>query len=640
MYNYHNLKTHQEIINDVSYFCAKDHTRLEVIKHCLKTCDDLFMLHRCTLLHKPQKLDGNVWNFILYKYTNYLMERIEDMSFPTTIPVGEVYERVIPRSLKNNKYNKYDDNKDDGSKSNNNNYYSRYYKDKRILYFIPMFFGLKYKPSSNSHKILYDIVYRIYHPDHVLVPYCIKKENIKWCELRSRYVSPNHPLLKERNSNKNQLIYIISSRDEINDLEYNTREVNTDFKHLTQPSLFRFESSLNSNYSDIFNQIRTGLIENFLVKFPASHIKLTMQLELHSSQMMSLVFSLIEQLLKPKYEKYFPFKMSVDSKEEIDSNYHKQVYAYIIDRCKNFQSHTISEYGKSDMQYIPINMDIKDEKAILYYAYTFFINLKTLDYLTEMIDFFNISSNDSKKSKYIKKLDETIKIKDGYKLAKRFVISDIKLADKSKSNNHYTDGDFVHYDKLSSFIEYYKEDIMEFICAYNFTIKSAEYNLFYKKDKLYNYMLDFIHLYRTISQQSDCEKISIQNVIDIMYLYVRLKVSKIEIPTMTSRYTGTNQPKPVKIDSVLKLIRSIHDSSDDISNVSNETKMRIIVIETWLSAVLYVMLNDMSIELFLIRMEAIKNLFFASIQKIPAITEEGLNTQDIDRLLTELLFPQ
>ena len=57
MYNYRQLKTDQEILWDVFVFCRHVHMSKDVIKHCLQTCENLFMIHECNLFNNPKELN-------------------------------------------------------------------------------------------------------------------------------------------------------------------------------------------------------------------------------------------------------------------------------------------------------------------------------------------------------------------------------------------------------------------------------------------------------------------------------------------------------------------------------------------------------------------------------------------------------
>ena len=110
-----------------------------------------------------------------------------------------------------------------------------------------------------------------------------------------------------------------------------------------------------------------------------------------------------------------------------------------------------------------------------------------------------------------------------------------------------------------------------------------------------------------------------------------LKRCKIDIPTASIGYNKNDaakknklKPKPVKIDTAMELIREKWTYQRDANKVfPSDVYMRTVIIETYLSAVMYMVVHGFCCDLFLKRIEATKKLFYALLQKVPSIT---LNT--------------
>ena len=108
-------------------------------------------------------------------------------------------------------------------------------------------------------------------------------------------------------------------------------------------------------------------------------------------------------------------------------------------------------------------------------------------------------------------------------------------------------------------------------------------------------------------------------ILDVLYLYIRLKRSKTLIPTTSVGYNKKQVSRPVQIDTAMNNIREEWGSPDGKS-VPDELYMKNIMVETWLSGVLYMFFYNMDVHLFNKMLTASEKLFLALTQLLPSIS--------------------
>ena len=150
-------------------------------------------------------------------------------------------------------------------------------------------------------------------------------------------------------------------------------------------------------------------------------------------------------------------------------------------------------------------------------------------------------------------------------------------------------------------------------------------------------MIGFLHLFQLINHKMDEEYISVIDLIDLLHLYVRLKVCRVSIPTSSNGYIKTNPTKPVKVDSAMKLLQEEWNLRAENKPVQDELYMKNVIIETWLSAVMYMTIKGLDCSLFLKRMDATQSLFHALLQLVPSITKKDDKDVDYETIIHDLL---
>lgn len=75
MYDYLQIKICQELFQEASAFCRKNHNADEVITYCLQTMNNFFRLHECTFFHQPTKMDKIVYTDLLSIFREYLKKK-------------------------------------------------------------------------------------------------------------------------------------------------------------------------------------------------------------------------------------------------------------------------------------------------------------------------------------------------------------------------------------------------------------------------------------------------------------------------------------------------------------------------------------------------------------------------------------
>lgn len=339
MYNYRVVPhSDDDIYESIYKYCnAKDENEIkieEVLRHCKQDFDRLFMLHECSLFHPPAPLDSKLFDKLADEYYGLLDDF--DIYFPSPEICGPKY------SAKN------------CTKKDEVSYVYKNNQDSRITKFIPQFFGINYtnpdrnnnrgwRPSKNDrkimaeHKKLYDILYSYCYPDGN----------------------------SDRSSAKNQ---------------------NNKLGNLAKYSIFRFDDNFENSYRSAFEHIRRGLIYRLSEDTPSKKIKASIYLDKFSSQIRSVSFSIVDKLIKEDLR-----KKSLTS--HTDSSMYADCYAntcdYIIKRCSDLRHITIKESGKKDRTIVPIKMNMQDGNSVLHYAYIFFTNLPTIDYIEELKHFFS-----------------------------------------------------------------------------------------------------------------------------------------------------------------------------------------------------------------------------------------------------------
>lgn len=565
MYNYRKLKTPQEIYNEVLCFCKDIHPAKDVIKHCLQTCDNLFMFHECNLFHNPVDINSDLWKSMINIYMDYSKD--SKLPFPDTPVNGPRYQHDETQGI---------------WKDNN----------RRITYEMPSFFGVKYindtsDPIANvrlginpdlmliKHRMLYDVLYGA--------------------------------------------IYSIDVKDEQsspNDSKYN-------LGHLDNPSIFRFDPEAKSEYRLAFDYISRELIYRFPLDTPAEKIRDAMHLELHVSEIRSQAFKIIKDITSPKFYKKFHF----DHERILDKNYiyeySDKVYNHIIDTCSDIRALSINESGKIERKIFPINLQYESDDSALYYAYLYFRNLPNDDYLHEITYLINASINPISHC-----LSHTTK----YTRLKNITIPYLELEIDMNFNNK--NASLIQYDKLEQFIDDNNNLIMALACIDD--INGNHYKAYAKRHK--EYMLTFIYLYKKIFYREDVKYIHINDLLDLLHLYVRLKKNSVDIPTKSCGYNKDKSYKNVKIDYAMQLIQDEVDCRKTKSNVDSILYMRNIIIETWVSIAMYITLTDISCDLFLKRIRATHLLFHKLLQEIPALTKYEDDDINIKSIIEDILF--
>lgn len=630
MYNYRmELSTDEEVLNNVISFCNNEHTEIELLQHVRKTLTNLFALHECSLFSEPSPLNPDTWGEILTEYTDYLNKY--NIVFPTRHVVGPGYHKA------------------------NKDYGVPYWKndDKHITRPMPLFFGIKYMENAedvkkiwqgrspdailDQHRMLYDILYSVCHADEIQ-----KKYRIEGSDITGYYYAPP-------SFTKDDIISV-ESKSELYDKLHPVAEKNNALGHLVKRSIFRFDDRAIGLYHEAFDQIRRELIYRIAEDTSRKKLIAAMELEKHTAQMRNLAFSLIEQLMEPAFDGKLPIEKPNRKESGSENKYYDRLYDYIIKRCDNLKVIEVKKNNsQADDTVFPVNMEIRDSDAVLYYAYIFFSNLATLDYLKELRLFF--SNDKSKIDPVIHWRNDYISIRNPYLLK---VIKNDKKTDKHQSTS------IIPYDTIDTFIDDNWASFEEIIWTEEEPdeeiVKMASKNTNKKDskkdtkktdkkvakidpDKFFERHKDniktFVQLYRKICQATHIKLVSL---LDLMHLYVRLKRSKILIPVASAGYNKTNPPKPVQIDMVMKNIQEEWDKRKNGEEIAPDLYMKNRISETWLSATMYMAINGMSSELFLKRLEATEKLFYALVQRIPPLTKQENPDVNYDGIIKQLLF--
>ena len=136
-------------------------------------------------------------------------------------------------------------------------------------------------------------------------------------------------------------------------------------------------------YRLAFNYISRALIYRFPLNSPMEKIRDAMHLELYASQIRSFSFSAIKKLTSPDYYEYFHCDINRINVKKYLNKHREKVYDHVINACK-VHTITITENGKNDRKTYPINMEYESKETALYYAYLYFRNLPTDDYINEI----------------------------------------------------------------------------------------------------------------------------------------------------------------------------------------------------------------------------------------------------------------
>ena len=552
MYNYRigNI-TDQEILYDVRCFCNDVHNEDELLKHVRKTLSNLFALHECSLFSKPKNLDDSVWKDILHKYCNCITR--SNITFPDRNVDGPAYESRISHA-------------NESSSGNSDGYQEN--KDKRLTKLLPYFFGITYTCKKQN---------KVFGWSPSINPKNIMEEHRKLYDILFSFCYPN------------------------GNLEYDEKEKNNILGNFAKPSIFRFDDGVTGNYRKVIDYIRKELIYRITGSNPWEKLRDAMYVEQNASQIRSLVFSLIEQLMKPEFNEFLPIPKTSDTRK-----YYWELYEHIIKRCMESKVISIKEKGKKEKHVSPINMDIKDnENAVLYYAYAFFVNNQTFDYIHEMQKLLQKNCSD---------LDAILNLSEQYKMHRGLVIM-----------VEFTRGDSeVQYKCIEKFINKAWDCIIPSIYIDDYEKGKGE--AFCKRHK--ENMITFLRLFQLINHRTDEEYIFVGHLLDLLHLYSRLKACKVSIPTSSSGYNKTNPTKPVKVDNAMKSLREEWDLREKNKTVKDELYMKNVIIETWLSAVMYMTINDFDCSLFIKRMDATRGLLVALLQRIPLIVKK--NEKDVD----------
>ena len=581
MYDYLQIKICQELFQEASAFCRKNHNSDEVITYCLQTMNNFFRLHECTFFHQPTKMDKIVYTDLLSIFREYLKKK--SIVFSLKQIIGPQYTELKI-------YHRKNESPQEASRG------EKYIHniDRRLTSRIPVFFGIKYTsgkkikdkkgwtPSKNpdsimqEHKKLYDILYSCCH---------------QACDI----------------DNKQSKML---------------------FGNLSKPSIFRFDRNVEGNYRNAFDHIQRELIYRFPDNDSYSKLVSAINISLHTSQMRSAAFSIINQLMT--HREHAPISFTTVGK--VDSNddfrYFERLYDYIIQKCKNVNTITVRQREK-DIYVNTINMDISDKEAILFYAYAFFSNLPTTDYLAELHAILT-----SKKTT----IDKVIVLSKEYIYHRDQTMFSVSL---QQASNYIISGEFIPYSVVNLFITDIWNKIVPVICIDGF--KKGTPSKFCNDHK--KYMIDFIRLYILLFKQDMNHHMHIKHLLDLLHLYVMLKRCKVDIPTASIGYNKNDadekrnfKPKPVKIDTAMDLIREKWKyQANTNGSTPSEIYMKTVIIETYLSAVMYMVVHGFNCNLFLKRIDATQKLFNTLLQHIPSITLINDKDVDYDEIIHKLL---
>lgn len=581
MYDYLQLKSCQKIWQDVSAFCNEDHNEDEVVTYCLQTMNEFFKLHECTLFRQPTKMNKSVFEGLLSMFSKYLMKK--HISFPSKSIIGPQYTEFKV-------FHKENESPEDAGRV-------LHYKHniaRRLTSKIPLFFGIQYTSEE-------------------IIKYKREKD----------YSDKLESILKEHKKLYDILfLYSYPSGDTTD------KESNTILGNLAKTSIFRFDKNAEGNYRKAFDYIQRELIYRFYGDSTWSKLLIAINLSLYTVQMKSVAFSIINQLMNRRDNPPVPFTIDDEKDPTVESGYFDRLFDYIIKKCEPINTITVylgirvktDKRGKKKKERIEknvntINMKLRDNEAIILYAYSFFFTLPTSDYLEELRS--AISSNKNE-------LDRVIDFSIDYILRRDRVIDS---ACSQPISSHPFFSEYVSCDMVDVFLNDAWDEIIPVICIDGFV--KGSYKKFCKDHR--ENMITFLRLYTFIFKQDTNYQIPTKYLFDLLHLYVMLKRCKIDIPTASIGYNKNDaakknklKPKPVKIDTAMELIREKWTYQRDANKVfPSDVYMRTVIIETYLSAVMYMVVHGFCCDLFLKRIEATEKLFYALLQKVPSIT---LNT--------------
>ncbi len=587
MYNFYQNKIIHKIFNDASVFCNDYHDPDELIDHCLKTLNDFFKIHECTFFHSFTKMNKTTYFIILEKYYKFFTTNYID--FPDRSIIGPQY---IKKVIDDDEY--YADIYEPETYHNNPN--------KRITSKLPYFFGISYTSGEGTGNFGW-------RPSKNTKPFM--KERRKLYDILFSYCYPNG--YKDTNERK----------------KYNK------LGNLAKNSIFRFDNYAKGNYRKAFDYIHRELIYRFPGNDSLKKLRYAILITLHTSQMRSAAFSIIQQLMTPRGKIPIPYD-GPDIKDHISRiKYYDTLYSYIINRCKDLSTIKVLK-AKKEYQYVnTIKTDTKDSGAILYYAYAFFSHLPTTDYLKELHGTICPIKNE---------LDAAISLSDDY-INKRNAIITSGYWQFDKCWNVGNDVAIIH-DRISTFIDVFWDEIISVICIDWLSIneiKLGKHKSFCNKHR--NDMIDFVKIYTIIFQSDQDSPMNFKQLLDLLRLYVMLKKHKIKIPTASIGYNKNDtdektklKPKPVKIDTAINLIREkwhYQDKHDE--EIPTDVYMKTVIIGIFLSAVMYMTIHRFNCNLFLKRIYTTQKLFYALLQSIPAITLATDENVDYDKIIHDLL---
>ena len=179
-------------------------------------------------------------------------------------------------------------------------------------------------------------------------------------------------------------------------------------------------------------------------------------------------------------------------------------------------------------------------------------------------------------------------------------------------------------------IDKYSNDIYALICI-DENMTSAQERVYCKRH--IEHMITLVELCKKLIFRQKEIRMPLIIILEVMYLYIRLKRSKTVIKTTSVGYTKEQVSRPVQIDTAMKNIREEWDNPDDKS-VSYDLYMKNIMVETWLTGVLYMIINNMDVHLFKQMLMASEKLFLALTQLVPSISIKSKQSAMEDELQT------
>lgn len=419
---------------------------------------------------------------------------------------------------------------------------------------------------------------------------------------------------KERLKERKQLFNILESAKE----KFTEKEKNSSLGHMAKGSFYRSRIDCSSDYSQIIKYIRMELIYSLPGEKTIDKLAQAIELYKYTSQIRSFSYKCVNDLTKPMYYCSYPFDVPRFQNCDTMRRYKSRVYSYIINRCNSIDVVKVSRKEKERKNYIPLNMDEKENGAEMCYAFLYFSRFETIDYIEEMEGFIKKYKKDYIKLRKVFKKSMDYREMRGYGIV-YWVYGQDRIS--------------VKYEELDCFIEDNKEIIMRIIGVG--VLSDGEKNDFYKKNR--DAMINFVCLYKRIDKI--WEEIAVFKLLDLLHLYVRMKVIDMKIPRETFGYTKYKKnKKPMSIDKVVKRLNVIEKEINDEGQSKDMLKMEKTIIMIWLSIGMYITLNDLDLGTFIKYIKAVKSIMYALYQKIPAIRK--FDDEDVvpQKYIEELLF--